>query len=92
MVALLFPYDPRFGFEFFELTLVPGYERVSQAHAPGVVEHVIVTQGRLELLIDGQWQGMSEGEAIRFPAEKEHGYRNVSTENAVFHNLIHYLE
>ena len=36
LIASLFPFDPRFGFELFELTLLPGYERRSDAHEPGV--------------------------------------------------------
>ena len=31
----LFPYEARFGFELFELTLLPGYQRESEPHEPG---------------------------------------------------------
>lgn len=90
LVASLFPFDPEFGFELFELTLLPGYERYSEAHAQGVTEHVIVIRGEMEVLIDGQWQRMGEGDAVRFPADRPHGYRNLGNTSAVFHNLIHY--
>jgi len=90
LVASLFPYDPAFGFELFELTLLPGYERLSESHAEGVTEHVIVTRGEMELLIDEKWQRMREGDAVRFAADRPHGYRNRGAAPAVFHNLIHY--
>ena len=90
LVAPLFPFEPRFGFELFELTLLPGYERRSEAHEAGVTEHVIVLRGPMEVLVDGQWQALDEGDAVRFLGDCAHGYRNRGTEPAVFHNLIHY--
>lgn len=92
LVAPLFPFEPRFGFELFELTLLPGYERLSDAHEAGVTEHVIVLHGPMEVLVDGQWQVLAEGDAVRFSADRAHGYRNPGREPAVFHNLIHYAQ
>ena len=92
LVASLFPFEPRFGFELFELTLLPGYERLSEAHEPGVTEHVIVLRGRMEVLIDGHWIDLAEGHAVRFAADRPHGYRNRQETPAVFHNLIHYAQ
>ena len=90
LVALLFPFAPQFRFELFELTLLPGYERLSEAHEPGVTEHVIVLRGPMEVLIEGEWIALGEGEAVRFAADRPHGYRNRRATPAVFHNLIHY--
>lgn len=90
LVAPLFPYETRFGFEMFELTLLPGYERLSDPHEPGVIEHVIVQQGEMALLLDGQWQRLGPGAAVRFHADRPHGYRNSGAQPAVFYNLIHY--
>lgn len=90
LVASLFPYDSAFDFEMFELTLLPGYERHSEPHAVGVTEHVIVTRGEMEVLIEDVWQLMGEGDAVRFAADRPHGYRNLTAVPAVFHNLIHY--
>ena len=91
-VAPLFPYESRFGFELFELTLLPGYERLSEAHEPGVTEHVIVLRGPMEVLVEGEWIELGEGEAVRFAADRPHGYRNRRETPAVFHNLIHYAQ
>ena len=92
LVAVLFPYAPPFGFELFELTLLPGYERLSEAHEPGVTEHVIVLRGPMEVLVEGEWIELGEGEAVRFAADRPHGYRNRRGPPAVFHNLIHYAQ
>lgn len=90
LVAPLFPFEARFGFELFELTLLPGYERLSEAHEAGVVEHVIVLSGAMEVLVDSQWLPLQAGDALRFAADRAHGYRNTTTRPVVFHNLIHY--
>jgi len=91
LVAPLFPFEARFGFEIFELTLLPGYERLSEAHEAGVTEHVIVHRGTMEVLVEAKWITLTEGEALRFSADQAHGYRNTQAEPAVFHNLIHYM-
>lgn len=88
--AVLFPYEARYGFELYELTLSPGYESLSDPHEAGVVEHVTVIEGEMELLIDGEWQKVRKGQSVRFPADRPHGYRNRTPENAVLHDIIHY--
>ena len=90
LIAPLFPFDARYGFELFEFTLLPGYERLSEPHSVGVVEHVVVLRGEMELLVQGVWQPLKEGDAVRFAADQPHGYRNAGTQPAVFHDLIYY--
>lgn len=90
LVASLFPFDPALGFEMFELTLLPEYERYAEPHEPGVIEHVIVIEGSIEIFTDNQWHLLSKGDALRFAADKPHGYRNLQDCSGVFHNLIHY--
>lgn len=90
LVAPLFPFDPTLGFELFELTLLPGYQRESEPHEEGVSEHVLVIEGEMEVLVDGSWQRLRSGEAVRFAADCPHGYRNLGEQPARFHNLIRY--
>ena len=90
LVAPIFAYDPRFAFELLELTLLPGYVRLSEPHTAGVTEHVIVLQGRMDLMLAGQWKSLAPGDAVRFAADKPHGYRNLGDSAAVCLNLIHY--
>lgn len=90
LVAPLFPFDPMLAFEVFELTLLPGYERVSEPHAAGVVEHVVVLRGSLQVLSDGTWSALGEGEGLRLAGDREHGYRNPGTRAAALLDIIHY--
>jgi transcriptional regulator with XRE-family HTH domain len=90
LVAPLFAFDPALAFEVFELTLLPGYERVSEPHVAGVVEHVVVQRGSLEVLSEGRWVRLEAGEGLRLAGDREHGYRNAGAGPAVFLDLIHY--
>ncbi|MCL6420132.1 helix-turn-helix domain-containing protein [Aestuariirhabdus haliotis] len=90
LVAPLFPFNIEQGFEWFELSLPPGYERLSEPHECGVTEYVVVLKGSIELFIDQQWVTLETGNALRFAADQPHGYRNRNETQAVFHNLIRY--
>jgi quercetin dioxygenase-like cupin family protein len=57
-----------------------------------VVEHVIVLSGAMDVLIEGDWVALAKGDAVRFSADRPHGYRNTQSGPAVFHNLIHYAQ
>lgn len=88
--ALVFPYEARFGFELYELTFAPGFESISEPHDIGVVEHVTVLRGAVELLVENGWRRLEEGQSLRFPADRRHGYRNPTHNEAVVMDLIHY--
>jgi len=88
--ALIFPYEARFGFELYELTFAPGFESISEPHDTGVVEHITVQHGEVELLVEEEWRLLRQGQALRFPADRRHGYRNPTGEEAVVMDLIHY--
>ena len=88
---LLFPFDPRFGFEMFLIKLKPEQTHLSEAHDKGVFEHVLVISGEMEVKIKGHWKKLSEGDVLRFSANQAHGYRNSNKKvTALFHNLIFY--
>ena len=89
-VMPIFAYDESLDFEVFIIELLPGCEHLSPPHQKGVVEHVIVASGEIEILIDGTWHLVRQHEGIRFRADKPHGYRNTSSATAVFHDMIHY--
>ena len=90
LVAPLFPFERALGFEVFELTLLAAYERRSEPHERGTIEHIIVVRGSVDVLVDGQWLALNEGEAVRFAADRPHGYRNTEAAPAVVHNIIRY--
>jgi len=89
-ITTLFPFDQQLHFELFSIELPPGCEHLSTAHEAGVIEHVIVVSGEMEILLNDAWQTLQQGDAIRFAANQAHGYRNRRTLSAVFHNIIHY--
>ena len=86
----LFPFDPQLNFELFVIELLPGCEHFSPPHKGGVIEHVVVIEGKIEDLIDGDWHSIAKGEGIKFNANQAHGYRNRMPEAAKIHDLIHY--
>ena len=89
-IKLLFPFEHRLKCELFALELAPQSEHLSQAHKPQVVEHVIVTEGTLEVLANGAWRRLEQGRGLRFDADQSHGYRNPTPTITRFHNIIHY--
>ena len=90
LVSTVFPWQADVDFELLELTLLPGYHRLAEPHAPRVIEHLIVLQGEMEVLIGGTWHRLAQGQAVRFAADTVHGYRNTGTAPARCHDIIHY--
>lgn len=89
-VLSLFPFEAQLNFELFIIELLPGCEHLSPPHKQGVIEHIVVVQGNMEVLVDSKWQKLSSGEGIRFNANQSHGYRNLMAEAAIIHDIIHY--
>ncbi len=89
-VMPIFVYDKHLGFEVFIIELLPECEHLSPPHQKGVVEHIIVSSGEIEVLINDTWHVVKQNEGLRFSADKSHGYRNKSATLAVFHDIIHY--
>ena len=89
-IMTLFPYDELLKLEIFIIELLPGCLHLSSSHNIGVIEQIITSKGEIEVFIDGVWHKLKEQEGIRFDANKPHGYRNLSSKKAIFHNIIHY--
>lgn len=89
-VQSLFPFDKELNFEVFIIELLPGCEHLSPPHAKGVIEHIIVTEGAIEVLVNQEWRPLSLNEGLRFSAHQAHGYRNLTDEIARIHDIIHY--
>ncbi len=89
-VMPLFPFDKELNFELYIIELLPGCEHLSPPHKHGVIEHVIVVEGEMEILANSKWQLLKKGEGLRFKANQSHGYRNMTSEIACFHDVIHY--
>ncbi len=89
-VLPLFPFDKNLNFEVFVIELLPGCEHLSPPHQKGVTEHIIVSDGEMEVLVGGKWKPLKEKEGLKFNADQPHGYRNLNNSTAVILDLIHY--
>ncbi|CBG88362.1 helix-turn-helix domain-containing protein [Citrobacter rodentium] len=90
VVTPLFPWDPELCFDHFSILLAPGALSESTPHEAGVIEHVVVIYGELEMRINAQWRSIHAGEGVRFAGDEPHAYRNSSGQPVHFHSLIHY--
>jgi len=88
-VSIVFPYSPATKMEMFEITLSNRHHQQSTAHQIGVIEHVVVLKGILEIHYENRHRQLTEGQSIRFFADIPHGYRAI-TETARFQNIICY--
>ena len=98
-IVTLFPYDAVTKLEVFQITLDPQREHISAPHNAGVVEHIIAVDGSMEyflaLTADGigqQWHALKQGQSIKFNADQQHGYRNMTDKPVTFHNIICYTQ
>lgn len=89
-ITPLFPFDEQLRCEIFVIELQPHAELLSSPHKLGVIEHVIVVEGTMQVLLNRTWKVLREGEGLRFDAHKPHGYKNNTNSTARFHNIIHY--
>lgn len=90
VITSLFPYDPQLCFEHFSILMAPGAISESTPHEKGVIEHVVVIDGQLDLCVDGEWRSLKRGEGERFAADVAHAYCNRGEQIVHFHSIIHY--
>jgi transcriptional regulator with XRE-family HTH domain len=88
----LFPIAGPRRVEFYELHLVRGATEQVHAHNPGTVENLVVTQGELELIVDGHSEQLSVGDSILFDADVPHSYINRGRGDLVMYLVIIYGE
>jgi transcriptional regulator with XRE-family HTH domain len=88
----LFPFDGERRVEFYELRIAPGYEEAAEAHAPGTIENLSLSAGRLELYDGEETHVLETGDAILFEAGRPHRYRNPGTVEAVAYLVMTYDE
>jgi len=86
----VFPFNPLTGFEYFYIKLLPGAHHVSAPHRDSTEEYVIVTEGTIEVVINGNKHILKAPSAISFKADGFHEYNNPYGEEAVFQNIVKY--
>lgn len=88
----LFPFDQPRRVEFYELTLAPGAEERAPPHPPGTSENLVVTQGTLELEVEGATSLLDAGDAIVFVADVPHRYHNPGSKPVVMYLVMTYTQ
>lgn len=90
LVYSLFPFTPQKQFEIFFVVLEPEHTQESEPHHPGVEEYIMVSEGTLEVMIDGDVYKIEKGHAIHFQADTPHAYRNSFTHPVTYFVMILY--
>jgi transcriptional regulator with XRE-family HTH domain len=88
----LFPFDEERKVEFYELKLAPRSQENAEAHAPGTRENLVVTEGALEIGVNGELHRLSVGDALIFDADVPHVYRNPGAAPTVMYLVMTYAE
>ncbi|ATN37436.1 transcriptional regulator (plasmid) [Rhizobium sp. ACO-34A] len=89
----LFPFEGERKVEFYELRIAPHHTESAEAHRPGTVENLVVTQGTVEIVVGKQAPHiLGEGDAILFEADVPHIYRNMTGTEAVLYLVTTYSE
>lgn len=86
----LFAYDPIRNVELFYIEFDKGCSHISDKHSEGVEEYVLVTKGKLQLVLNGKEILIGEKQAIRFRADIPHAYNNPFDEDCAVYNTIFY--
>ena len=88
----LFPFGAPRTVEFYELRLKPRSLEIAEPHAPGTVENLVVSSGRLDMIVGEARHELRAGDAIQFEADGPHEYRNPGDEDAVIYLVMTYGE
>lgn len=88
----LFPADRPRHVEFYELRLRPSAVEHADAHAPGTSENLVVASGHLELTVGSERTELREGDAVLFPADVPHVYRNPGRKEAQLFLVMTYAQ
>ncbi|MFP5021475.1 helix-turn-helix domain-containing protein [Pseudonocardia phyllosphaerae] len=73
--ALLSTCPPGARRDLHVITSEPGERRSSEAHIPGTIEHLVVSNGRWSAGPDGEEVELDPGDYVTFPADRPHGYQ-----------------
>lgn len=82
--VLLAGTEPPNVVELWDWTLGPHDRYLSDAHAAGTRELVVVEQGRVVIEVHGDPVALAVGDAVMFPGDVAHGYANPDAEPARF--------
>jgi transcriptional regulator with XRE-family HTH domain len=76
--------------ELYELRLAARSTHVSEPHAPGTKELLVVLTGSLRMRVLDETHDLLAGDSIFFAADRPHSYENPGAAEARYHNVIVY--
>jgi transcriptional regulator with XRE-family HTH domain len=76
--------------EIYELRLAPRAASVSEPHARGTTESLVVLAGALRLRVGDEVHELATGDSVFFHADVPHTYENPGRVEARYHNVIVY--
>lgn len=76
VLRILGPMELAGKYEWYELTLAPGGELVSQPHDPGTTEHLTLLHGAMEIEVGASRRKVKLGATARYQADQHHAIRN----------------
>jgi len=82
VLRILGPMELAGKYEWYELTLAPGGELVSQPHDPGATEHLTLLHGAVEVEVGAHKKKVKLGATARYPADQPHAIRNTGKSEA----------
>ena len=91
-LASYFPYDPAKRFEVYTIELDPNSIHVSDAHAKGVEEYLVVMEGELEIDLKGTQYSLSKDDAASFISDGPHAYKNPGNSLTRVSIVLYYSE
>jgi XRE family transcriptional regulator, regulator of sulfur utilization len=86
----LFPIEEGRRFEVYSVEVDPGGALSSEPHPAGTQEFLTVFAGELTVSLQGEQVRVTEGDSVRFRADREHGYRNAGNTLARLSLVIQY--
>ncbi|MBA5604030.1 helix-turn-helix transcriptional regulator [Duganella sp. FT3S] len=82
VLRILGPMELAGKYEWYELTLAPGGELVSQPHDPGASEHLTLLHGSVEVEAGAHKKKVKLGGTARYAADVPHAIRNAGKTEA----------
>lgn len=87
----LIPFSPQQPIETYYFEIDPGTVFRGEPHKGNVYEYVFVTQGQLQISMDGRVYRINKGEFLQYLANYQHEYQCIGDEMATAIMQISYL-
>lgn len=86
----IFPYDDQRKFEIYDIELDPGAFLMAEAHTAGTQEFITVYSGAIEICVDQECLQVKDHCSVRFKADRQHSYKNISDQLCRISMVISY--